>query len=355
VSNVSVSLYQRLAELELTVDGYDLERLELQVDRDWVRVTTVIRLAGAGEHGLGEDVTYEAEDQNVQQRDGGKLDVAGRYTLRRFSRRLDALELFPRPPIHEAARHYRRWAWEAAALDLALRQNGLSFADALGIEPSPVRFVASPRLGRPPTAAPLRRLLAIHPDLEFKLDAGREWTPALIAELAATGAVRIVDFKGHYEGTVVDQAAEPELYRLVLAGLPEAWIEDPHDHRAVHALLAPHRERIAWDAPIHRVDDLARRPFPVRVVNIKPSRFGTLERLLAAYDHCAEQGTRIYGGGQFELGPGRGQIQYLASLFHPDAPNDVAPRAYHATRDEGLLPGSPLTPHPTETGFRWED
>ena len=27
----------------------------------------------------------------------------------------------------------------------------------------------------------------------------------------------------------------------------------------------------------------------------------------------------------FELGPGRGQLQYLASLFHPDGPNDLAP------------------------------
>ena len=35
-----------------------------------------------------------------------------------------------------------------------------------------------------------------------------------------------------------------------------------------------------------------------------------------------------YGGGQYELGPGRGQIQYLAGVFHPDAPNDIAPAGY---------------------------
>jgi hypothetical protein len=33
----------------------------------------------------------------------------------------------------------------------------------------------------------------------------------------------------------------------------------------------------------------------------------------------------MYGGGFGELGVGRHQIQYLASLFHPDTPNDVAP------------------------------
>ena len=62
-----------------------------------------------------------------------------------------------------------------------------------------------------------------------------------------------------------------------------------------------------------------------RTVNLKPSRFGSLRALFEGYDFCAERGMGAYGGGQFELGPGRGQIQYLAALFHPDAPNDISP------------------------------
>ena len=62
---------------------------------------------------------------------------------------------------------------------------------------------------------------------------------------------------------------------------------------------------------------------------MKPSRFGGLRRLTTCYDYLAERGIGAYGGGQFELGPGRGQIQYLASLFHPDTPNDVAPGGYN--------------------------
>ena len=48
----------------------------------------------------------------------------------------------------------------------------------------------------------------------------------------------------------------------------------------------------------------------------------------------------MYGGGQFELGPGRGQIQYLASVFHPDGPNDVAPTGFKkfASVDVGFYP-----------------
>jgi hypothetical protein len=90
------------------------------------------------------------------------------------------------------------------------------------------------------------------------------------------------------------------------------------------------------------------------MVNIKPSRLGSLISLLGAYEYCRERGIGAYGGGQFELGPGRGQIQYLASLFHPDTPNDVAPVGYHAAEPPPGLPSSPLAPAPSETGFRWE-
>ena len=85
-------------------------------------------------------------------------------------------------------------------------------------------------------------------------------------------------------------------------------------------------------------------------MNVKPSRFGSVERLFAAYDYCEAHGIGAYGGGQWELGPGRGQIQLLASLFHPATPNDVAPRAFNMEPKEGL-PESPLDVEPRKTGF----
>jgi hypothetical protein len=89
------------------------------------------------------------------------------------------------------------------------------------------------------------------------------------------------------------------------------------------------------------------------MVNVKPSRLGGLRPLLAAYEHCEREGIGMYGGGQFELGPGRGQIQYLASLFHPDGPNDVAPGGYDAPDPEPGLPTSPLPVAAAPFGFRW--
>ena len=78
------------------------------------------------------------------------------------------------------------------------------------------------------------------------------------------------------------------------------------------------------------------------MVNIKPSRVGSLAELGRAYDFCAERGIGAYGGGQTELGVGRDHIQYLAALFHPDTPNDVAPRGFNHPELPDGMPESPI-------------
>jgi hypothetical protein len=345
-----VSLYDAVATLPLEVESVELERLTLRVSDDFTRATTVVHLRGGGEEGVGEDVTYAAAEHD----DPPVPDVAGRWdTFDAYSRRLDEVDLFRGEPEQPAYRDYRRWAWESAALDLALRQAGTSLAKAVGREPRPVRFVASMRLPDPPTIEPVRAWLELYPWLQFKLDPTSAWTDELVAELAATGAVESVDLKGAYRGTVVDQPPDPALYRRVADGLPEAWIEDPNlEEPEAAAALEPHRARITWDAPIHSVADVEALPFPPRTINVKPSRFGTVRRLFDTYDWCGERGIGLYGGGQWEVGPGRGQIQYLASLFHPEMPNDTAPGGYNAAPRPGL-PESPLEPQAHSAGFRW--
>ena len=351
-----VRTYSQLAPLALSMEGYELERLEQAVSSEFTRVTTVVRLRGGGEEGLGEDVTYSAADQDAFQERGRSLPLAGSWTLDSFSARLGDLDLFPAGPEQPAYREYRRWAFESAALDLALRQAGRSFADAVGRTPRPVTFVVSMRLPDPPTIEPVRRWLELYSGLRFKLDPTSAWTEELVSQLAATGAVDSVDLKGAYRGTVVDQPADPALYALVARGFPDAWIEDPDlSVPEAAAALADARERITWDAPIHSVADIEALPFGPRMLNVKPSRFGSVRALLEAYDYCAERGIATYGGGQFELGPGRGQIQYLASVFHPDAPNDVAPGGFNAGGPRPGLESSPLAPTPAPIGFRWAE
>ncbi len=152
---------------------------------------------------------------------------------------------------------------------------------------------------------------------------------------------------------MVDQPADPVLYERVVTAFGKAWIEDPKLTPEIDELLAPHRDRFSWDAPIHSIDDIEALPYPPRMVNVKPSRLGGLRSLLDTYDYCAAHGIGCYGGGQFELGVGRAQNQYLASLFHADAPNDVAPTGFNLPVTPPGLPTSPLAPAPAATGFRW--
>jgi hypothetical protein len=345
-----VSLYDRVKDLPFEVDGYELQGLEVQARSDFLRKTTVVLLHGGGEEGFGEDVTYDTPLQEAQQERGPVLPLAGSWTLNRFSRHLDALPLFAQPPERHAYLDYRRWAFESAALDLALRQAGMSLGEAVEREARPVSFVVSMGLGSPPRLEPVHTWLELYPTLRFKLDANPDWSDDLVAELAATGAVDSIDLKGQYRGTVVDTPADPALYRRVAEGLPDAWLEDPGLTDETIPVLEPHRDRITWDAIIHSVDDIESLPWPPRTVNVKPSRFGSIERLFAAYDYCEERAIGAYGGGQWELGPGRGHIQLLAALFHPDTPNDVAPREYNLGPQPGL-PSSPLEVRPRETGF----
>lgn len=349
----SMSTYDRVADLPLTIDNYTLEGLTRDVSSGFERKTTVIHLRGAGEEGIGEDVVYDAVDHEIAQQAGPVLALAGDWTIRSFSEHLATLDLFAEEPQRDVSPLYRTWGYESSALDLALRQAGEPLHAVLGREPQPLTFVVSLRLGEPPSLEPVARRLASYPALRFKLDPTASWDEKLIARLVATGAVDSVDFKGLYEGTIVDQPADPVLYRRVVEAFPEAWIEDPKLTPEIDELLKPHRDRITWDANIHSIADIEELPFAPRMVNLKPSRLGGIKPLFDAYDYTAQRGIGAYGGGQFELGPGRGQIQYLASLFHPDTPNDTSPAGFHVVDPPPGLQPSPLAPAPSATGFRW--
>jgi hypothetical protein len=316
-----MALYDAVRGLGLEIGGFATERCETSVSTEFVRVTTTVVLSGRGEVGQGEDVTYQAELHD----DFPALEARGRMTLDEYSQHLDAYGLDD----------YRRWGFESAALDLALRQNERSLGAAVGRDYRPVRFVVSTRLE-------IRPWLDVYPDLEFKLDPLSAWSDDHMNEVAATGRVRVLDLKGQYEGTPVDQPADARLYRSVVAAFPDAIIEDPKLTAETREALQGSEERWSWDAPIHSAEDIAERD--PRFCNIKPSRFGTVRRLFDAIDHCNARGIVMYGGGQFELGPGRPQIQALASLFYADSPNDVAPADYNTGGPRPGLPQSPLSP-----------
>ena len=340
-------LYERVADLPVRIDGYDLERRQRETSSDFTRTTTVLTLHGDGHHGRGEDVTYDAEIQEAFPED---LPLAGEYTVGTFSECLDKLDLFAEEPESEAYRRYRRWAMESAALDLALRQAGTDLAAALGREYSPVRFVVSSVLGDPPAVDDVREWLDIDPDLEFKLNASPEWSDGLMEDLAATDRVRILDLNGQYEGA---EEPDPDFYRRLREAFPDAFIEDPVLTAETRAALRPAAERVTWDAPIVDVESATERPWTPRWLNCKPSRFGTVESLFAFLEYCESEGIGLYGGGQYELDVGREHVHAIASIFYPDSPNDVAPRGYNDPEPRQGLPESPLSPPDGPAGLGW--
>lgn len=340
--------WSRLASLPLVIERASKRGSVLE--GAFTRHTTELRLTGAGETGRGEDVIYEAEDQRAFQA-AALPDLAGEFTLESFSRHLDGLDLFAgTAPRREESRDYRRWTFESAALDLALRQGRTTLAERVGKEPRPLSFVVSFGLGRPPSLAPLHARLAVDPDMRFKLDASPDWTDALCAELAGTGRVDVVDLKGYYSGTPVDLEPDAELYRRIAEHFADAWIEDARLTADTLRALEPHRDRLTFDAPIHRVADVEALPFRPRALNVKPSRSGRLCDLFELLDHCARHDIAMYAGGQFELGVGRTQVQHLATLFHPDGSNDCAPAVFHGAPDPSW-PRSPLALADPGNGF----
>jgi hypothetical protein len=348
------STYARVAGLPLAIERCDLLPLVRDTSGGFTKVSIVVCLSGGGHDGEGEDITWDQIDQIELLRGGDQLSwLRGVRTLDEFSTLLGLANLFPVEPIRASARFYRRWAFESAALDLALRQSGLSLQDAVGRPARPVSFVASLRLGDPPILGPLLALIAADPELRFKLDPTLSWDDALVGELARMGCVDVVDMKGHYRNANVAIETEAGLYHRVIEGLPDVWIEDPALEDSTAGLLETHHDRISWDEPIHSIADIEALPWRPRMLNLKPSRFGRVRALFDTYDYCAAHGIGAYGGGMFEQGPGRGQLQYLASVFHPDAPNDVAPAVYNLQSASLGLPRSPLVPEPHATGFRW--
>ena len=363
------TLYRAIADLPLTIESVSLRRRARDTSSGFERVSTTVRLRGDGELGRGEDVTYDAPDHDAlfadPERDprtpadglGFEAAFVGEWTFREFSDHLDDVDLFPKgEPERDTAHAYRRWAVESAATDLALRQADTDLGHILDRERDPVTFAASTRLdggeGDHPTADRVTAIAERVPGIGFKLDPTDDWTDEVVADLP-TEQVRVLDLKGLYEGTDVDQEPDPEFYEWVLESFPDAVIEDPAITDETRDVFEGEEHRVSWDYPIDGVDSVEALPWEPEWLNVKPSRFGTLESLSDTLEWARERDVTLYGGGQFELGVGRDQLHALASVFYPEGPNDVAPGAFNDPAVPERLPATPLAPSAAPRGFEF--
>lgn len=351
------------AVLALPVRIERVATAQLRLPGAFERITTIVGLEGGGHVGRGEDVAYSPQTQARLPGVFDRLELQGEWTMASLAEQLDEHPLLAGNTGDDDKAGYHRWAVESAALDLALRQHDSDLPGLIGAERAAVRVVLSRGLGSPPSTDELRAWLEHETSIGFKLDTSSAWTHELVAELAELGAVAVVDFKGLYTGEWADNEPDPALYDAVARGLPEVLLEDPNLTAEVRdALDETALQRLSWDAPITspldvpglRESTAAFSDLRPAAINIKPSRFGSLERLLGTIALCDMEGIPCYAGGQYELGVGRTQVQAIASLCFPDAPNDCAPTAFHGARPgDATLPGGRVEV-PAGAGFGWE-
>lgn len=347
-----MALYDRLGPLPLTIEGHEFERREEETANGFTRSTTIVSLYGDGLRGRGEDVIYEPAAHDRYEMPMSGVDEID--TFDDVHRRLNRSELLPdKDWASDVFRNYRQWAFESAALDLALRQRGESLAGHLERSYQPVRFVVSPSLGDPPTMDRINRLLDANADLEFKLDPSEAWSDDLIDELVEIDAVRILDLKGLYEDEDLSLAPDAAMYSRLLDAFPAAIIEDPAVTDGTIEVLESATERLSWDYPIRGPRAIDTRTWPPQWLNIKPSRIGSVKSLCATLEAAKERDIALYGGGQFELDIGREQLHAIASLFYPSGPNDIAPTGYNTPGPRHELPSSPLEPPSDPIGLSW--
>jgi hypothetical protein len=344
-----MKFYRQIADLSLDIEEYNFNIVQSDTSSGFTRATTVISLHGNGETGYGEDVATDPTVHQTLVEENPDFPLRDAFTHHEFSTAIDSIDLYHgHVPPHEIFRNYRRWAFESAALDLALKQNDTNLAALLGYEYNPIRFVVSTRLGEPSTFDRIETLLQYNPDLEFKLDPTPDWSDRLINQLTDSGRVQILDLKGNAPRTSLAQPANPDLYQRIIDAFPDSILEDPVFTDETRPLFTGHEDRVSWDAQITGVESVESVPFQPEFLNIKPQRFGSVESLLDTIEYCKQNSIRPYGGGQFELDVGRKYLHELASLFYPEAPNDVAPRIYNKSEIAGDLPRSPLSP-PTDS------
>lgn len=343
-------LYDVLQSIPVTVEDVTFDGRQIDT-QSRVFERTVIQIHGDGYTGFGEDTAPSIEAHERLRAEGLPLP-AGEHTVGTFSIAMDTeLHLADQTEPRNGLNHLQ-WAIESAVLDLALKQLERTLAGVLGQPYEPVTFVASPSLGDASSLRPVHRLLEAIPDLGLKIDVPEDPNSSLLAELAATDAVRVLDLKGQY-GSDIGAPADPKLYRRLFEMFPDAIVEDPVVTDSTREILEVHADRISWDAPITDVESVRELSWEPTVINVKPCRFGTLESLCQFLEYAHNQNIDLYGGGMFELKAGRAHNQALASLFYPDGPNDLAPPAYHLFEGNQSLPTSPLTPPEEPSGIGW--
>ena len=350
----AVSLWPRLADLPLVVDGSSSARLEPGPGFGEAHTTRLVRLIGR--RGGGAERGHHA----VHGRGAPDLPLAGEWTLGELLRP-------PRPRSDAVAgRAAGMGAWRAGGATGATSrprsisrcaQAGRPLHEVLGREPRPVTFVNSLGLGDPPSVDTILRRLERYPRaaLQARRRAATGRRRSSTRWSAPARSTRSTS-RASYGMEVEDPAA--------LAADCTSGSSTPSPTRCSRIRTTCRRSRALVDAARRRACPTTRRSTPSPTSTPSRSAPGRSTSSRAASARCAtcsrstprarSAGSRMYGGGMGELGVARGQVQLLASLFSPDGAQRHRAARLQRARSGAGLPVSPLAPAPAATGFRRE-
>ena len=291
-----------LADLEVQVESARVEQQAVALSDypDGPRPSSVVCLTGRGHSGSGENVAFfrHEHERFAALVDGWSRSVAANSPLR-----VRDVATFKGSP-------YERAALEAALIDLALRQAGLSLYDLTGVREASLRFVVSLAAQADPEAV-IRRLRAEGCPADLKVDVDVSWAPDTVARLAADSSIVIFDFKGRTSSELCHRLGTLSVSALLED--PPAGFEDEQ--------LESHPSRVSRDASVLDESAAARAAARGEAVNFKAPRMGGPLSVLRGLE-CAP--ARAYVGGMFEVDVGRSQARQLAALYCASAPNDLA-------------------------------
>jgi hypothetical protein len=311
-------LARALGELAVRVEAARVERRAVALD-DYpggARPSSILRLTGHDQTGSGENAAFsEAEHEAFAASVESWLVDAAKHGAVPVNAVIGGI-----------SRPYERAALEAALIDLALRQAGLSLYDLTGTRRASLRFVRSFAADPEPERV-IQHLRDSGYSGDFKVDVDPGWQAGTLERLARDASIVIFDFKGRGDARLAQRLA---------ASAPHALLEDPPS--GFEALAGPaDRARISRDANLLDPGRVAVALARGESANLKAPRMAgplaVLRSLEQSFQLAAPPASesvsqkarpRVYIGGMFEIGVGRTQAQQLAALYCHDAPNDLA-------------------------------
>ena len=233
-----------------------------------------------------------------------------------------------------------RSTWRCARPGLSTRRG------ARRVPRSRVTFVSSTRADRP-----RRDWLALYPDaaLQARPDAGMDGRAD--REARRPRQRRHGRPQGPVQGNDRRQPGRRGSLPPCRRGVPDAWIEDPAltpetDRCSSRTATGSRGTRRSTRGPTSRRCRSHR-----KLPELKPSRFGSLQRLFEFYDAARRRASRSTAAASSSSASAAAQIQLLAVALPPRRPERRGARRLQRERAAHGLPTSPLAPLPERYGF----